>query len=534
MKIKRLMSFVTALLLSLSSLLFIAPKAFASTVTWTGTAGDHLFSTGGNWSGNNAPVNGDDLVFPTGVTDYTPNNDISSLSIGNITFNGGAAQQGYNITGNPITLTGGITSSIGGSSGTDHLPSLVISGTQTIATGINSVSLDGALSGSGDLTKTGTGSVFLTSDNSGYTGTITVSAGYLYAEDNNALGDTTGTTTVADGASLVLCNSLTIPENITLTGNSADTTGDYPIGKLYGTGCGQGGGGIADEVFGRGGNNSASTLSGTLTLTTDITTSVSAASLTLSGPIAGAHAISVIPGYPGQLIINSSSNSSSTPNGTYTSAPFTKTISDSVPANTVLVEPNNIITIDGTRGATTLDGGTLMGTGTVGALLVSAPATVAPGHSPGCLNSGNLTLSGTFAAEIGGADPCTGYDQINVTGTVDVSNGTLDMTRFNDFKPTAGQTYVIIKNDGNDAVTGTFQNLSEGATFSLDGFVLQISYVGGDGNDVTITVKSVPGTPNTGATLVTDHPLLTFLVISSLAGAIALIARRYKFATADK
>jgi autotransporter-associated beta strand protein len=46
---------------------------------------------------------------------------------------------------------------------------------------------------------------------------------------------------------------------------------------------------------------------------------------------------------------------------------------------------------------------------------------------------------------------------------------------------------VIIRNDGSDAVFGTFNGLPEGATFNSGTNVYRISYVGGDGNDVTLT-----------------------------------------------
>jgi hypothetical protein len=50
-----------------------------------------------------------------------------------------------------------------------------------------------------------------------------------------------------------------------------------------------------------------------------------------------------------------------------------------------------------------------------------------------------------------------------------------------------GTTFTNIDNDGADAVIGTFNGLPEGATVhSLNGLT-QISYVGGDGNDVTLT-----------------------------------------------
>ncbi|MCI5222840.1 MAG: hypothetical protein D3924_09255 [Candidatus Electrothrix sp. AR4] len=48
----------------------------------------------------------------------------------------------------------------------------------------------------------------------------------------------------------------------------------------------------------------------------------------------------------------------------------------------------------------------------------------------------------------------------------------------------------MIDNDGSDPVVGTFNGLDELATVTVDRVEYQISYVGGDGNDVTLTVTS--------------------------------------------
>jgi hypothetical protein len=169
-----------------------------------------------------------------------------------------------------------------------------------------------------------------------------------------------------------------------------------------------------------------------------------------------------------------------------------------------------------------LQGGTLMGSGSADFIQIDAGGTLAPGHSPGCMSAtGSLTISGTYDAEIGGSTACTGYDQMQVTGTVDVTGGTLNTTLYNNYKPKAGEKYTIIDNDSNDAVTGTFSGLAEGATFNLNGNVFKISYVGGDGNDVVLSVVSVPATPNTGIALLKSNPLAT--LVASLCSAIIIL-----------
>jgi len=47
---------------------------------------------------------------------------------------------------------------------------------------------------------------------------------------------------------------------------------------------------------------------------------------------------------------------------------------------------------------------------------------------------------------------------------------------------------VIIANDGVDPVSGTFAGLPEGATFTVAATLMRISYAGGTGNDVVLTI----------------------------------------------
>ena len=58
----------------------------------------------------------------------------------------------------------------------------------------------------------------------------------------------------------------------------------------------------------------------------------------------------------------------------------------------------------------------------------------------------------------------------------------------------------IIDNDGNDPVDGTFLNLPEGSLVSNSGRTFRVSYVGGSGNDVTLTPLVVQHHLSEGAT----------------------------------
>jgi hypothetical protein len=142
----------------------------------------------------------------------------------------------------------------------------------------------------------------------------------------------------------------------------------------------------------------------------------------------------------------------------------------------------------------------IFGTLTSG-LNVNNGGTVAPGASPGIINTGsdfNMGSGANLAIEIGGTTPGNGagfHDQVNVTGAVNL-DGNLSVSSFGGFTPVFGQSYTIINNDGAEAVSGTFTGLPEGTSVPIGGTgrSAKISYVGGSGNDVVLTVDAIPGT----------------------------------------
>lgn len=140
-------------------------------------------------------------------------------------------------------------------------------------------------------------------------------------------------------------------------------------------------------------------------------------------------------------------------------------------------------------------GQTLQGTGTVsGRVNTLAGSTISPnsGAGTGILNidnGGSTALSfqtgSTFTVQVNGNVAGTNYDQLNVTGTVSLSNATLSTSGTVSSVPS--QVIILINNDGTDAVTGTFNGLAEGATVTINSIPFVISYAGGvGGNDVVL------------------------------------------------
>ena len=53
---------------------------------------------------------------------------------------------------------------------------------------------------------------------------------------------------------------------------------------------------------------------------------------------------------------------------------------------------------------------------------------------------------------------------------------------------TFGTVFTVINNTATTPIAGTFSNLPDGSTFAANGNTYQVSYQGGDGNDLTLTV----------------------------------------------
>lgn len=168
--------------------------------------------------------------------------------------------------------------------------------------------------------------------------------------------------------------------------------------------------------------------------------------------------------------------------------------------------PNSAVTVNatGTFDATAfglnnvgLSG--LGGTGTVGATniasgIISAGTVTSPTGILNITNGLTIGANGIYLNKIGGTSAgADGYDQLNVTGAVNLNNARLEAVPlsnfgFGNFRASIGDTFVIINNDGTDAVNGTFLNAPEGAVIGAAlNTAYRITYRGGDGNDVAIT-----------------------------------------------
>ncbi len=143
-----------------------------------------------------------------------------------------------------------------------------------------------------------------------------------------------------------------------------------------------------------------------------------------------------------------------------------------------------------TAGVSVSSTGSLTGKGTFfGQVSVAgglAPGNGGSGIGSGLLNlaTGALTLAGTTTVTMNGTSK-TAFDKVAAIGVnlagatlvLDLSSATLN----------AGDSITLVDNISAAATAGTFAGLAQGALFTVNGHTMQISYTGGDGNDVVVT-----------------------------------------------
>jgi autotransporter-associated beta strand protein len=295
-----------------------------------------------------------------------------------------------------------------------------------------------------------------------------------------------GTTTIGRGATLALGTGQPGGDSSLLTGSPADRIADDGTLVLRDTTAALSLSGIS----GAGALTQAGAATTTLTGSTPYTgaTTVSAGTLALA---------------PGAGGIAASSGLALTGNGARfdISAAGDQTVRDLTGvAGSTLTLGGHTLTV-GTSASTTYSGaitgagGALTKTGTGSLTLTGHAAT--PGGT-WRLQQGTLALgsaatidAGSFIQSPGTTLALTGAQPapITVDGTVHLA-GTLIVSPGPAATP--GQKLTLIHTSGHDAVAGTFTGLPEGATLASRGGKYQITYTGGTGHDVVLTVLQAP------------------------------------------
>jgi autotransporter-associated beta strand protein len=456
--------------------LLAAPcAAEAATCTWTGLAADNNWSSAGNWDGcggaHPTPEAGDSLVFPAGTARAMPVNDLVNLSVAGIQITGAPAPgDRYIIFGNTLRLAGELRFSapanLGPGAGPQIDAPLVLDGATvisnlgtgpayllaidvngaslTFAPDTESITVSGTISGAGGITKQASHMLRLRGANT-FTGPLQIAAGIvrLGGHTKSALGSPDAGTTVAAGATLVMEGGSESVDPLTLDGGTL--TGD-----------------------GQNHEYTEMKWNGPVALTANASVhTIASCRLYLVGAISGSSALTISgrvvmsganPGFTGQTIVSGDLE-----------------LRRGSLANSAMTVTNT---------------GYLTGGGTLGAVTVGGRLFPYGGVFED-LQTGDLTLNTGAELEHRVSGRRADNPVLRVTGTVTLANATLKAVL--DGMPIENYGVTIVENDGIDPVVGTFAGLPEGATRTVGGsnspVQIVISYKGGTGNDVTLTVQ---------------------------------------------
>jgi autotransporter-associated beta strand protein len=331
----------------------------------------------------------------------------------------------------------------------------------------------------GNVTYSGTNTLTLSGTNT-YTGNTTVSGGGTISV--STIGNAAANGNVGAGTTINL-GSTTSAGTLLYTGSGETTT---KVINLLGTT----GGGTIDQS-GTGllkftGTNTA-TGAGNKTLTLQ-------GSTTGSGEIAGA-------------IVNSAGNTTSVlkqGTGTWTlSGTNGYTGTTSVTGGTLLVNgsttASSAVTVNGS--GTTLGGtGTINGTVTVGnttpgAIINPGPSgTAGTQGAVGTLTTGALTMTttNTIHFDVSGT-AASNWDKL-VSNGVTLGSTTLDISMPTGLPFVNGTVYTLVDNTSATPIVGAFTGIIEGNTYTFGGYDFTASYLGGTGNDFTLTAIPEPST----------------------------------------
>ena len=375
----------------------------------------------------------------TGVNTYSGG---SIINAGTVVVNSasslGASTGGLTINAATLEVSSSFSSTRNISIG-DSASTILVDSSQTYTT-------TGTISGTGTLNKSGLGTLVLGTNS--YSGGTSLVAGTIQIGSSGTLGSTSGALTIGSGTLDLGGTSQTVGAlsgtGGTILNNTSSTSGTLTIG--YGGGSGTYGGVITDHNTGTGTVALTKVGTGTETLTGANTytgsTTINAGSFFVNGSTASASAVSVF-------------NS----------------------------------------------GTTLGGSGTInGSInLVSSGTNLSPGASGvgsiSVLQTGPVTLGigSNFNIDINGAVAGTSYDQLKVSGTLNITGSNLNITPGSGLS--IGQTFYVVLNDGSDAITGTFAQGSSVMTSNGDVFLINYAANGDGGllgNDISLTVSALP------------------------------------------
>ncbi len=455
-----------------------APMA-AATCTWTAAGATSNFSDAANWDA--FPTPNCIMVFPAGApfaSKGSPVNDLLGLTIDQLNIS-----EAYHISGNAVTcknINDNCAQIVNVSLPISTSGTAVLTVTVTVLGGY--LNLSGKLSGAGPVTYSGPGNKRLTGTvNNTVSGLSTVAQGHLYL-DSAAPESISGALHIDSGAFVVVTQAPTIKNTIIVS-----VDGTFDLSATVGNE------GSDTEIIGglSGGDTSATVLLGAHTL----------------GCTGQTAPTNYMGGFSGTGGFRQSTSGVEVISGT--SFPYTGStmlaggsihIWGALLNSPVVVSSGTLVLAnDASVGPVTVSGASSV---------LSCNETISAMTMHGTTPS--LTLSNSSTFSVLSKSP-TDYTTVS-TAAVSLSGSVLAIDT-SLFTPTPTSVMTIITNTGASPISGTFTGLAEGATVastSNTGTTFTISYIGGSGNDVTLT----------GVTIATDFvaPTITSVATSAITG----------------
>ena len=487
--------------LRVSALFFVAGLAGtaaaqdpAPTYTWTGGGGNNLYSNGGNWANGSVPGYGN-LNFGNSTTNTTVDVDSSGLAQHAIFF---VSSSNYTLTDNGFTFYdySGYQSRVendGTGLGTVNIPLTFASGTSAGSNlpraEINAISGDLTFGAAGTISLIG-GAVagiqmFGTGHTVTYNGVISESSSmsrYFEINQGNtavfgAANTYSGNTDVYNGSTLQFAAGGSAVNSVIRLGNDDGSgvtagSGTNTVSLINATG-GQNVSSVLVVAAGTGmlsstNSSGTNTYSGGVYLDGNLGISATAGgTFVIGGPLdVKAQTLTI----SGAGVVNIANGIQSSGGGGAVN--YTGT-------GTLLLNGNGNNT-----GTTTINSGTLGGTGTLSGPVVVNTATINPGAigaagsaaAVGTLTTGALTLTSTTASifDLAGA---SSYDQIITNGTVALA-GTLTINNPGTFAN--GTVFDLVHSTSGALVTGTYSGITNGSFYTFGSQSFQAEYTGTD------------------------------------------------------
>ena len=455
--------------------LFALPASAALHI-WRGTADDR-FSNAANWEGGSPAGDAEaELSFPSGARTAVTN-DLSALSVRSLAISGA----GYVFSGNAISFAPGTSVLDDHARGTTVFNcGLVLRGRLTVSRSTffadtTYLTFNGPIGGTGDLTKTGTGNVLFagTAPNT-YAGTTIVLTGELQLAKPAGVNAVPGDLTIEPGSTgettfVRTARDEQIPDSATVTVRN--------YGRVY-IGATES---VGPLRLGNAHFQMAFELSGSL---------VTTGNLILKGDVVVDEGVSQLSFFAGRVTLSGTRTFTFLGAGSQLKTGFYSGLFGTAPGDGLVVRGDvDLFELEGRYGGPTIVEGGLVRrlVNTTSAVIVrggsfagtAASIDVQSGALEGGESASFLRMSPAATANLRIE---TGKIAVVANGPVDLGGAIADFTLPSTRQ--LGVVHTILQNRSASPTAGTFAGLPEGAVLADR---VRISYIGGDGNDVTLT-----------------------------------------------